>query len=158
MMIRHDGLPRAVCAVCGPAGCVDGPGHAVVLCKEPENRAEALAADASGRVLGWFRADPLAPDRAAVATGGGLRFLASPATLEALAARALVKALPEAAGAPPALKRALVGALRRRVDDGEPGSAEALAEALPVLAARARLEALDLSDCAAAAYCGLDAR
>ena len=61
MAIVWDGKARAVCPVCGPSGCVDGPAHGVVFADEPESTAEALEAywRASGRVLGWFRADPL---------------------------------------------------------------------------------------------------
>ncbi|KAH8054755.1 hypothetical protein JL722_8703 [Aureococcus anophagefferens] len=90
MAIVWDGKARAVCPVCGPSGCVDGPAHGVVFADEPESTAEALEAywRASGRVLGWFRADPLdeAKPRVAV-TRAGLGFVASPPALETLCAR-----------------------------------------------------------------------
>ena len=170
-MIKWNGSTISVCPVCGPAGCVDGPAHAVVL--GPENNLEALDAfwSGSGRALGWFRRDPLAEATVRVADrGGGLCFSSTPLPLETLAARRVLDALAydgdedrsargdAAAGAPAALRRALVGALRRRVDAvagsgaGEPtrdnadaAPAAALLRALPGLARGARLRALDLS-------------
>ena len=128
MAIVWDGKARAVCPVCGPSGCVDGPAHGVVFADEPESTAEALEAywRASGRVLGWFRADPLdeAKPRVAV-TRAGLGFVASPPALETLCARVVLEGLAARNGAtaraaaarlPPAARRALLGAQRRVVD------------------------------------------
>ena len=74
--MQWDGKVRAVCAVCGPSGCVDGPAHGIVFAEDPESTNEALDDfwHGSGRVLGWFRRDPLAEDRPRVAVcGGGLQ-------------------------------------------------------------------------------------
>ena len=53
--VQFDGQWRAVCRVCGPSGCVDGPAHALAFADAPENPTEALEPIVAERVLGWFR-------------------------------------------------------------------------------------------------------
>ena len=130
--IKWDGEWRAACPVCGPGGCVDGPGHAIGLADVPENNAEALdsfARAAEGRrdaaprrVLGWFRGDPLDAPAPALATrpDGGVEFLDTPPPLELLCVRAVRSDLATQAcradRLPAAARRALLGALRRAAD------------------------------------------